>query len=102
MVKEKILRKIKFPKVEFNDLVTLVDDLCKFYDAVRQYPDEVIDVRDIVINRDRAENILSQLQEKAATYDERVRVGLFWMNYGPSSSPDVPHNEVWVRGYEVC
>jgi len=103
-VKEKILRRIPFPAVRFERPSELGRDLAAFYDALRQHPDEVIDVRDVVINTARAEEILLRLtrHEEVKTLDDRFSIHFFWLNYGPSSDPDVPYDEVWVRGYDVC
>jgi len=103
-VKEKILRRIPFPAVRFERPSELGKDIAAFYNALRQHPDEEIDVRDIVINRARAEEILLRLtrHEEVKTLDDRFSIHFFWLNYGPSSDPDVPYDEVWVRGYDVC
>jgi len=103
-VKEKILRRIPFPAVRFERPSELGRDLAAFYDALRLHPDEEIDVRDVVINTARAEEILLRLtqHEEIKTLDDRLSIHFFWLNYGPSSDPDVPYDEVWVRGYDVC
>ena len=103
-VKEKILRRIPFPAVRFERPSELGRDLAAFYDALRLHPDEEIDVRDVIINSARAEEILLRLvrHKEVKTLDDRFSIQFFWLLYGPSSDPDVPYNEVWMRGREVC
>ncbi|AEE97642.1 hypothetical protein [Mahella australiensis] len=89
------MRLIKFPDIEIRNL----EDIKKFYEALEDTPDE-IDVRTVVINSQRADDILARLYDNAATIDQQMLVGMYWALRGPSSSDKVPYNKVGIREVE--
>lgn len=100
-LKEKIIKKLPFPPVNFDRPSELAKDIEAFYNAICPNPDETIDVRDVVINAERTREILLWLtrHEEVRTSRDRLSIHFFWLQYGPSNKPDVPYSEVWIRGY---
>lgn len=86
------MRFVNFPKVKIERLA----DVQRFYYALPDMPNE-IDVRTVVINNRRANEILDRLYKNAKTVDQQASVGMFWALCGPSSSNKVPYNKVGIR-----
>lgn len=52
------------------------------------------------INDGLWQDILEQMTE-GLERDEAIGVGFWWMNRGPSGSPDIPYEEIWVLEEKV-
>jgi hypothetical protein len=86
------MRFINFPVIEIKE----VEDVQRFYHSIPGIS-EPVKARTIVINRNRTNEILDRMCQKAKDPEQRIKIQLFWLMYGPSSSDRVPYNKVGIR-----
>jgi hypothetical protein len=85
------MRLIEFPNIEIKN----VEDVQRFYHSLPI--SEPIKARTVVINKKRTNEILSRMRQETEDDEQHVRLNLFWLMYGPSSSDKVPYGKVGIR-----
>jgi hypothetical protein len=70
-------------------------DLIAFYKALGWDGKKELDPTKVVLNIEDDKKIIGIFME-AGGEGERVQRGMFWLNYGPSASGDVPEGKVHI------
>lgn len=89
--------------VAFEDFQKGTSSLLDFYAKLGwDCEKQLIGPRKIVLNSEDANEAMTYLMSSGETVEEQAQLGLFWMNQGPSHSPDMPKGKVrleagWVE-----
>lgn len=83
---------INFPEFEIGE--NAVESLLNFYSALGWDREQNLNPRKVVINNKQALELIDKISSEK---DDKSKVNLMYLDYGPSPDQDIPYGKIKLR-----